>query len=74
MHKLHHLMTMLVFAKMISLFFEAAMFHYIQTTGHSTGACERACVDRGTRQGLGGFELSQLQILFPAFPSPAAST
>lgn len=38
LHKLHHLMTLLVFLKTLSLGCEALMFHYIDVTGHSTGA------------------------------------
>ena len=37
-HNLHHLMTLLAVSKALSLVFEAAMYHYISTTGHSTGA------------------------------------
>jgi G protein-coupled receptor 107 len=37
MHKLHHLMTLLVFLKVTSSLCQALMYHFIDTTGHSTG-------------------------------------
>ena len=37
MHKVHHLMTLLLLSKALALACEAAMYHYISTTGHSTG-------------------------------------
>ncbi|RYG54309.1 hypothetical protein EON66_07345, partial [archaeon] len=35
--KLHHLMTLLVVFKLLSLMFEAIMYHFIAVTGRSTG-------------------------------------
>jgi len=36
-HKVHTLMSALLVAKVLSLTFEAVMYHYIALTGHSTG-------------------------------------
>merc|ERR1719273_840195 len=34
-HQIHHLMTVLIYLKAFSLFFESVRFHYIGTTGHA---------------------------------------
>lgn len=36
-HKIHHLMSLLVVIKFLSLLFESVMYHFIAKTGHSTG-------------------------------------
>lgn len=36
-HRIHHLMTLVVALKVITLLFESVMYHYIALTGHSTG-------------------------------------
>lgn len=36
-HKIHHLMTLLIVLRTLTLLFEAVMYHFIALTGHSTG-------------------------------------
>ena len=36
-HRIHHLMTLAVSLKVVTLLFESVMYHYIALTGHSTG-------------------------------------
>ena len=36
-HKIHHLMTLLVVVKTLTVLFESVMYHFIDITGHSTG-------------------------------------
>ena len=36
-HRIHHLMTLVVVLKVVTLLFESIMYHYIALTGHSTG-------------------------------------